>query len=43
MNLYTKVLTKMSVSNDLTVTVKVECEAEGGLSRADRAAGTDCA
>jgi hypothetical protein len=32
MNFYTKVLTKLGVSNGLTLTVKVECRPEGGLS-----------
>ena len=32
MNFYTKVLTKLGVSSGLTLTVKVECSPEGGLS-----------
>ena len=32
MNFYTKFLTKLGVSNGLTLTVKVECKPEGGLS-----------
>jgi hypothetical protein len=32
MNFYTKVLTKLGVTSDLTLTVKVECKPEGGLS-----------
>ena len=32
MNFYTKVLTKLGVSSRLTLTVKVECRPEGGLS-----------
>jgi hypothetical protein len=32
MNFYTKILTKLGVSNGLTLTVKVECEREGGVS-----------
>jgi hypothetical protein len=32
MNFYTKFLTKLGVSSGLTLTVKVECSPEGGLS-----------
>jgi hypothetical protein len=32
MNFYTKILTKLGVSNGLTLTVKVECKHEGGVS-----------
>ena len=32
MNFYTKVLTKLRVSGDLTLTVKVECSPDGGVS-----------
>ena len=32
MNFYTKFLTKLGVTSDLTLTVKVECKPEGGLS-----------
>jgi hypothetical protein len=32
MNFYTKILTKLGVSNGLTLTVKVECKREGGVS-----------
>ncbi len=32
MNFYTKILTKLGVSSGLTLTVKVECRPEGGLS-----------
>jgi hypothetical protein len=32
MNFYTKFLTKLGVTSDLTLTVKVECRPEGGLS-----------
>ena len=32
MNFYTKFLTKLGVSSGLTLTVKVECRPEGGLS-----------
>jgi hypothetical protein len=32
MNFYTKFLTKLGVTNDLTLTVKVECKPEGGFS-----------
>ena len=32
MNFYTKVLTKVGVASGLTLTVKVECKPEGGLS-----------
>ena len=32
MNFYTKVLTKLGVSSGLTLTVKVDCRPEGGLS-----------
>jgi hypothetical protein len=33
MNFYTKVLTKLGVNSGLTLTVKVECSPEGGLSQ----------
>ena len=32
MNFYIKFLTKLGVTSDLTLTVKVECKPEGGLS-----------
>jgi hypothetical protein len=32
MNFYTKFLTKLGVTSDLTLTVKVECKPDGGLS-----------
>lgn len=32
MNFYTKFLTKLGVSSGITLTVKVECMPEGGLS-----------
>jgi hypothetical protein len=32
MNFYTKVLTKLGVSRALTLSVKVECKPEGGIS-----------
>lgn len=33
MNFYTKVLTKLGAANGLTLTVKVECSPEGGVSQ----------
>lgn len=33
MNFYTKVLTKLGVGKNLTLTVKVECSPEGGLTQ----------
>ncbi len=32
MNFYTKFLTKLGVNSGLTLTVKVECKTDGGIS-----------
>jgi hypothetical protein len=33
MNFYTKVLTKLGVGNDLSLSVKVKCKPQGGVSK----------